>query len=700
MRVPGKLAPQRIAVVRDLLHARRAWKDCASIRRVLCGFALVLSLVGGGGAQAGSLVVATLDEPVSLSGHWRFQTGDDPAWSDPAHDDSDWEQLWVPRGWGQQGYRDHSGVAWFRLELDLSQALADGRVDPRLGVRIGEVTSSYELYAGGERIGGVGALPPEPRMEYDRHGVYALPMAAIDADGRLVLAIRAWKSPFSRTREGGPTRGPFFIGRLDDLKNRALLGGIPYLVLVAVFATVGLYHIRLYAEHRRLLEHLWFGVFALDIAVYSLLRTQWKYNLSDDFVLLKNLEYVAIYILPAIGLQLISSLFSRPIGRWLRTYQLSFVALAALASLTPGLRFNLLTGTLFQLWALPMIVYAGVVGFQECRRGHPQAKLLPSMLFLATCLFDIAVDQDWVQGPRLIPLGMTVLIFSMAATLANRLISAQRELALLNGTLESQVVEQTSKLRERSEQLERKNCELEEAQGRLREASLTDPLTGLRNRRFLSEYLSHDVSRVLRRYANAADDPVLPERTDLVLLLLDLDHFKAVNDQHGHEAGDRVLLQTAQILQAVCRTSDFVVRWGGEEFLVVSRFVSRLGAAILAERIRGAIAQHAFDLGHGVQLQQTCSIGFAPFPFFEKHPEELDWRDVVGIADRALYAAKESGRDGWVGACGVTDEPEEGLSRRVREDFFGCLSRGEIQCQTSWPDGDAEATHAEKDESA
>jgi diguanylate cyclase (GGDEF)-like protein len=574
----------------------------------------------------------------------------------------------------------------------------------QVGVQLGEVTSSYELYASGKRIGGVGALPPAPRMEYDRHRIYTLPMASIDENGRILLAIRVWRSSITRTEEGGPTRGPFFIGRLEQLATRALLDGIPYLALVAIFAAVGLYHVRLYVEHRSMVEHLWFGAFALDIAAYSLLRTQWKYSLTDDFILLKNLEYVAIYMLPAIAIQHIASVYSRPIGHWLRAYQLSFVALAAAAGLTPTLRFNISTLWLAQIWILPMIAFAGVVGFQEYRRGHPQAKLLPSAFFLATCLFDLAVDHDWVRGPRMLPVGMTVMIFSMAASLANRLIRTGRELESLTDTLEARVAEQTSQLRERTEQLEQKNRQLEEAQGNLREASFSDPLTGLRNRRFLSEYLSHDVARVLREYAHAADDPGSPERTDLVFLMLDLDHFKVVNDHHGHDAGDRMLAQTADILRELCRKSDFVVRWGGEEFLVVSRFVDRLGAAAFAERIRSRVAEHAFDVGSGMRVTQTCSIGFASFPLVREHPEAHGWQEVVNVADRMLYLAKEMGRDSWAGVCEAEGEPSDELSRRISEDLSGCISRGEIQCQTSRAHdeaamGEADTSDAEKAES-
>jgi hypothetical protein len=153
----------------------------------------------------------------------------------------------------------------------------------------------------------------------------------------------------------------------------------------------------------------------------------------------------------------VGCLFSRLIRRWLRAYQLSFVALAALAGLTPDLRFNITTLWLAQIWVLPTIALAGVVGFQEYCRRHPQAKLLSSAFFLACFLFDIAADHDWVRGPRMIPVGMTVMIFSMAASLANRLIRTHRELETLTDTLEARVALQTSQLRERSEQLEQKN---------------------------------------------------------------------------------------------------------------------------------------------------------------------------------------------------------------------------------------------------
>ncbi|MES1245100.1 MAG: two-component regulator propeller domain-containing protein, partial [Acidobacteriota bacterium] len=149
------------------------------------------------------------------------------------------------------------------------------------------------------------------------------------------------------------------------------------------------------------------------------------------------------------------------------------------------------------------------------------------------------------------------------------------------------------RLEARSRELERlvreRTRELEEAYVKIEEASLTDPLTGLRNRRFLEQamVIAGDIDLAVRRHEDGK-----PEAADLLFLLLDLDHFKSVNDTHGHAAGDAVLVQTATVLRNVLRSSDHVVRWGGEEFLAVIRFVDRGEASNLAEKIRAAIAEH------------------------------------------------------------------------------------------------------------
>jgi diguanylate cyclase (GGDEF)-like protein len=211
------------------------------------------------------------------------------------------------------------------------------------------------------------------------------------------------------------------------------------------------------------------------------------------------------------------------------------------------------------------------------------------------------------------------------------------------------------KVADRTAELQNKNAELERAYEQLEAISLSDPLTGLSNRRYLQKLMPADVAKVQREY-----DKKFPHQSprasslDLSFFLLDVDHFKSVNDIHGHAAGDNLLVQLAELLIKICRQSDCVVRWGGEEFLIVSRFADRDEAPLMAERIRKTMERHHFILPDGGQITRTCSIGFACLPFLREHPMALSWEEVINIADHALYAAKKSGRNRSVGLASNT----------------------------------------------
>ena len=202
--------------------------------------------------------------------------------------------------------------------------------------------------------------------------------------------------------------------------------------------------------------------------------------------------------------------------------------------------------------------------------------------------------------------------------------------------LEAHVAARTSELQAASEQLKQQALALEQS-------SLTDPLTGLRNRRFLDQHIGDDVALALRRQASGAADG------ELIFFLADVDHFKKINDEYGHAAGDSVLVQMRERLQSVFRESDYLIRWGGEEFLVVARDTSRRHGPDLAERVRRAVGDQPFVLPDQRLLAKTCSIGFACFPLSRSHPQALSWQAVLEVADAALYASKHGGRNAWRG---------------------------------------------------
>lgn len=161
----------------------------------------------------------------------------------------------------------------------------------------------------------------------------------------------------------------------------------------------------------------------------------------------------------------------------------------------------------------------------------------------------------------------------------------------------------------------------------LRESTLRDAMTGLHNRRFLEEYVDTLVAGSQRR------------NTHISILMLDLDYFKMVNDKYGHDVGDTVLKALAKILTQSVRSADLVIRYGGEEFLIILQDTAEHSADSVAEKIRAAVEAMKLQVG-GTVLQKTISIGISDFP----KDSETFWQ-AVKYADVALYRAKEEGRN-------------------------------------------------------
>lgn len=179
---------------------------------------------------------------------------------------------------------------------------------------------------------------------------------------------------------------------------------------------------------------------------------------------------------------------------------------------------------------------------------------------------------------------------------------------------------------------------------RIYRMATTDPGTGAFNRRYLQDILGREVQRARR-----GSHP-------LSAICLDLDHFKRVNDTHGHAAGDQVLVQCVQSVQACLRAGDVLCRVGGEEFTVLLPDTGLAAAAVLAERVRAAVeaapmrlapADSGGALGPG--LRQTVSLGVA-----ELRPGHADGAAMLAMADHHLYAAKQAGRNRVVAVDGDT----------------------------------------------
>ncbi|MFC4930248.1 tetratricopeptide repeat-containing diguanylate cyclase [Massilia sp. GCM10023247] len=221
------------------------------------------------------------------------------------------------------------------------------------------------------------------------------------------------------------------------------------------------------------------------------------------------------------------------------------------------------------------------------------------------------------------------------------------------------------KVRQANAQLYRKNLEL-------KQQSVRDPLTGLYNRRHFQEFMRGDPAP--GQLADQRGAGTSGEQMVSALFLLDVDHFKHINDTWGHGAGDAVLIKIADSLREILRETDMIVRWGGEEFLAFLPAIPKSGLDEVARRLLSGIAATEVEY-QGARLSANVSVGFAPFPL-SPGGEPLSWERTVNLVDMALYMAKGHGRNRAYGVTGFAqfertsmEEIEQNLEQAWREGF-------------------------------
>ncbi|KZN65778.1 hypothetical protein N473_12210 [Pseudoalteromonas luteoviolacea CPMOR-1] len=226
-------------------------------------------------------------------------------------------------------------------------------------------------------------------------------------------------------------------------------------------------------------------------------------------------------------------------------------------------------------------------------------------------------------------------------------------------TLKQQVTERTAELAERNK--------------RLQALSFTDSLTGLNNRHYFFSVIDAQIK---------PDPSKNNEKKEMIFCLLDIDHFKKVNDTYGHAAGDIVLQTVADILKQCTRESDLVIRWGGEEFLIVMPNMTHNEAIEAVERVRRQVECFPF-LVNEQPIQVTCSIGFAPYPLTNGANHTLSWEQVIELADNGLYMAKKEHRNAWVGLHSL-NQPLNSSIKQLNEDYRSLINSGQVVASTSY----------------
>ncbi len=428
-------------------------------------------------------------------------------------------------------------------------------------------------------------------------------------------------------------------------------------------------HVRQDDHSLRLASLDFFLLLAWWLYLYLFIVIPWQYVSPDEVVYGRSFDLLyaceQIVLIAGVGL-----VWKRSQGRWRALYGQLFKAaiLYGAGSILASVAIDYhryYTGSLYDVPLVAGMAWFGVVGFsargspldrpadQETRPHHSMWTAHLAMLAVFSTPLMVAWAEfgggtpSQVRSYRLV-LTVAAMVFMGALVFIKQHWMDRELLHLLH--MSRQNLDETCKLKDElenkeqslrwhSQELQRKNLELQEI-------SFTDALTGVWNRRYLEEILAAEAGQVLRNYerARGADIRKLDHR-DLVFIMVDVDFFKQVNDLHGHPAGDRFLQRVAERLTKVVRKSDVLVRWGGEEFLIMSRSADPAGTPAFCERILDVMASEPFDLAHGVLVRKTCSVGWAPFPWCRGAYEALCAEETIELADTALYRAKAAGRN-------------------------------------------------------
>lgn len=406
--------------------------------------------------------------------------------------------------------------------------------------------------------------------------------------------------------------------------------------------------------------------------LYLFLVIPWQYTAPNEAVYGRNFNilYLSEHSVLLLGLVLVARRSPRS---WKMIYTQFFgaAALYALGSIVAGIAIDshvYYTGSFYDLPLVGAMSWFAVLGFAAPRvlQEEPEktnatkhsiwAARLAMLAVFSTPLM-IAWAVFWTDMPHavhLYRLGLTIgaMLLMGALVFVKQQLQDRKLLHLLQEShqnlqemvrLRDDLAEKEKSLRWHSSELQRKNLELQQI-------SYTDSLTGVWNRRFLEETLHADAGQVLRNYQrNEGSASSMDDHRDLVFIMVDIDFFKSVNDEYGHAVGDELLRMVAARLNRIMRKSDVLVRWGGEEFMIMSRAADRAGTAVFCSRILDMMTSEPFQLSNHARLRKTCSIGWAPYPWSENAYEAIVPEEVIELADIALYRAKALGRNQCVG---------------------------------------------------
>ncbi len=589
---------------------------------------------------------ALTDGLVDLDGEWEFyweQLLEPEDFRNERHEMVGYVS--VPGAWNGYQVQEQDfpgqGYATYRVEIKIAEG------QQLLGIHLPRILTAYRLWINGEpaaAAGEVGRAREDVTPQYLPRQVFFYP-----AGSTVELIIQT--ANFHH-RSGGILESIQF-GTADQVQAATHRRLAYDLFLFGGLFLMGIYHLVLFFYRRSERSLLYFGLFCILVSIRTLFVGQIFFiqqfpNLNWE--LAHKIQTLTYYVGVHVIILFFRGVFPSYVSPTL--VRVSSVVVATFSTLVlflPARQFTVFN-PLFQVFTLLVIGYVISVLLRVSRRREAGTVFIVTgaavlfltvgndILYLSILRSDYHAFQHVVRMGNLSALGMLAFVFTHSLVLAITFSQAFKkneemtlELASINDNLETTVARRTKDLVAANSRVEAQKLELEAANRSLATLSFKDPLTGLWNRRRFEESLGHEWKRALRT------------GDSLSLIFVDIDDFKAFNDQHGHLAGDECLQKVAQMLEkSVNRAGDIVVRYGGEEFVVLLPATPRIGAAQIAEGIREGVRDLRIPQAASVEGEfVTVTLGVATVvPTWERSPQGL-----VEASDRAMYVAKEKGKN-------------------------------------------------------
>ncbi len=553
--------------------------------------------------------------PVSIEGEWEFyhERFLPPVPGDQGRPQPD-TFLTAPDAWnGQPGPEGPlPGRTWgtYRAVLHLDENT------PPLGLKLMEMCTAYRLYINGRLTAANGSPGPSLQSSIPRFRPLLAPLPSNppggDSPGQVEILLHIANF---RQRVGGAW-GQILLAPTGQLLDRREKTVALELFLAGALLIMSAYHLVLFLFRRQARAALTFSLITLLLGIRTLItgeRFLIQILPQVSWTAFTYMEYFTFYLLGPLFLLFFSRLYPREFHRpFLRISLLVCAVFNGIVLTTPSFIF---THTIYAYQGLSLVLGVYLIGvlfraLRHRREGAVVFSIGMAALFLAL-VNDILNSNGVLHSGILAPQAAAVFIFAQALVLAQRFTGAMertevyaREIRELNRNLERKVLERTSALKEMAQR---------------------DSLTQLYNHGAILKRLEEQILLV-KRYGRP-----------LSILMLDIDHFKKINDSWGHQQGDIILKQSCRVIQQSLRDSDLAGRYGGEEFLIILPETQLEDAIHAAERIRSRIEKLGPTLSPPIRF--TVSGGIADFR------DNISAEEMIDQADKHLYRAKEGGRN-------------------------------------------------------